>query len=151
MHIHNEHVCRFEHHIAACAAHSIHVAKQLSVFIFINSIFTICTHRFDTDKDLFLKHVTAAVDDSQQRIYTLPAPTCPLVFTEPRPEHEELLKKILQTALTDRDVLTRGMDMDLDTGSAGDSGIKKERGTDESATDISTDSVSMDAFKSPMS
>lgn len=101
--------------------------------------------RFETDKDLFLQHVTAAVEDSQQRIYAVPSPSCPLVFTEPRPEHEVLLKKVLQSAHTDRDVLTRGMDMDLDSGSKG------ARGTDESATDISTDSVSMDAFKSPMS
>jgi hypothetical protein len=50
--------------------------------------------RFNEDKDEFLNRVSKVVQESIQRMYDQITPSNPLVFVEPKPAHEELIKEI---------------------------------------------------------
>jgi hypothetical protein len=67
----------------------------------LSSSSTAILRRFDNDKDEFLKRVDATVQESLKRLYDSPGPSNPLVFTEPQPGHEELIKDIFYTRRTD--------------------------------------------------
>lgn len=47
--------------------------------------------RFDTNKEEFLRRVQQTVDESLTRVYDIPPPTNPLIFTEPKPAHQEMV------------------------------------------------------------
>eukprot|EP00599_Poterioochromonas_sp_BG-1_P007186 CAMPEP_0173150474 /NCGR_PEP_ID=MMETSP1105-20130129/10986_1 /TAXON_ID=2985 /ORGANISM="Ochromonas sp., Strain BG-1" /LENGTH=237 /DNA_ID=CAMNT_0014065625 /DNA_START=66 /DNA_END=782 /DNA_ORIENTATION=+ len=50
---------------------------------------------FNDDKEEFLSKVAQTVEDSLTRVYDTISTSNPLVFTEPKPAHEELVKEIL--------------------------------------------------------
>lgn len=52
--------------------------------------------RFQNDKTEFWNRVSATVDESLQRIHDAPSdPNCTLIFTEPKPAHDDILQKVL--------------------------------------------------------
>jgi len=50
---------------------------------------------FQHDQDEFLRRVSACVTESQHRVFDMQNASCPLVFTEPKPAHEDLIRDIL--------------------------------------------------------
>ena len=64
-------------------------------FFFFLLLCHFCLHRFNNDKDEFLQRVGVVVQESQQRLYDITGQTCPLVFTEPKPAHADVIKEIL--------------------------------------------------------
>jgi hypothetical protein len=48
-------------------------------------------HLFDSNKDAFLQQVEQTVKESLSRVYDFPASNIPLVFTEPKPAHQEMI------------------------------------------------------------
>ena len=52
-------------------------------------------YRFVDDKEKFLHKVSQTVQESMNRVYDTVSDSNPLIFTEPKPAHEELVKQIL--------------------------------------------------------
>jgi hypothetical protein len=51
--------------------------------------------RFKNDQKEFIRRSSLAVQESLQRIYDNTGPASSLVFTEPKPMHEEIIRRIL--------------------------------------------------------
>jgi hypothetical protein len=51
--------------------------------------------RFDSNKDEFLLKVEQTVKESLTRVYDLPASNNPLIFTEPKPAHQEMIESTI--------------------------------------------------------
>lgn len=57
---------------------------------------------FQHDQDEFLLRVAACVTESQHRVFDMQNAFCPLVFTEPKPAHEDLIRDILYKRRSDK-------------------------------------------------
>lgn len=51
--------------------------------------------RFKNDRQEFIRRATLAVNESLERLYDIQGECSPLVFTEPKPAHEEIIQGIL--------------------------------------------------------
>jgi hypothetical protein len=78
----------------------LHINSLFSFFVsfsvlFFSWLLLPCSpYRFNEDKDEFLNRVSKVVQESLQRMYDQITPSNPLVFVEPKPAHEELIKEI---------------------------------------------------------
>ncbi len=87
--------------------------------------------------------MSSAVQESLQRLYDSPPTTCPLLFTEPKPAHADVIKEILinrKLLATGNHVAEHALTRDLGLGDDEDGG---EDHLDRH--DYSLDNLSLDA------
>lgn len=85
--------------------------------------------RFDEDKNEYLFRITECVRQSLDRLYEVEKPECTLVFTEQKPAHDEVIKRVLYQHAQQRGDGhgTPGARHDGEEGDAGDADSDVER------------------------
>eukprot|EP01038_Epipyxis_sp_PR26KG_P017243 gene17243-23776_t len=100
---------------------------------------------FKNDKDEFLARVKLAVDESLQRVHDPQSNNCTMIFTERKPAHEDIIRKILlQSEHENHDNVDSytGLEVDQDGENVGDLSQTRISGLDAYQDGDSTANIS---------